>query len=363
MKYKRKKMWKAWIFFLFFFVAFFTVPIVYTKLFVENKENEADKIVSNEEQLKTIGYSLNDISFLLENKETLNYALNNSYDTKLMEYAKHENFNIEKINDYYKYENKNPDAPKEDIIKLVNMDINYEYSEKLMNLINEKYFIKENIKRYMNYNAATLTEVVRNVNCNLDYEFYTSLKATNIEDGKLMLVNKYYYLDKNFEGDNLVNVEPNYGVGMLNKEAYEAFKRMSNDARNEGLYILSRSPYRSYGTQYSIYNNYKNTRGLAWADSWSARPGHSEHQTGYALDVKSYTSDSLDSFGYTKEYAWMQNNAHKYGFILRYPSGKEFITGYNFENWHYRYVGVDAATIIVTENITFEEYYAYYVKK
>lgn len=363
MKRKRKIMWKAWLIFIIFFISFFTVPIAYTKLFVENKVNAASIIVDDEQKLRTIGYSLNDIAYLINKKEILKYALSNSYDSKLMDYAEIENFDIKKLNNYYDYEKKNTNAPKEDIVKLVNMDISYEYSEKLMNLINEKYFIKDNIKRYINYNASTLSEVVRNVNCNLDYNFYTNLRAANLNDGKLMLVNKYYYLDKSFEGDDLVNVESNYGVGMLNKETYEAFKKMSDAARTEGLYILSRSPYRSYATQYSLYNNYKNTKGLEWADRWSARPGHSEHQTGYALDVKTYTSETLDSFGYTREFTWMQNNAHKYGFILRYPSGKEAITGYNYENWHYRYVGVDAATLIVTENITFEEYYAYYVKK
>lgn len=363
MKYKRKKMWKAWIFFIIFFISFFSLPIVYTKLFLDGKSNGATKIIENEEKLRNIGYSINDISFIVEDEMLLNYTLKNDYDAKILEYAKLENFNIEKLNDYYKYENDNKEANKEDIVKIVNLGINYEYSEKLMNLINQKYFIKENINRYMNYNNDSLEIVIRNVNCNLDYNFYTNLKKSNLDDGSLILVNKYYYLEKDYEPSNLVSVDYNYGEGVLTKETYEAFKKLSDAARSEGLYILSRSPYRSYATQYTLYNQYKANKGETWADNWSARAGHSEHQTGLALDVKTYSTANLNDFTYTREYQWMKQNAHHYGFILRYPEGKESITGYNAESWHYRYVGVTAAKVIYDENITFEEYYAYYVKK
>ena len=228
-----------------------------------------------------------------------------------------------------------------------------------MNIVKNEYFIKTNLERYMKYE---LDNVVPRVNSNLDRPYYSEIKQADINKGKLVLVNKYYYLEKDFNGFDLVNVEPNYGVGSLNSETYEAFKKLSDAARNEGLYILSRSPYRSYSTQYNTYNGYLNQNGFEWTEKWSARPGHSEHQTGLALDVRSNNSNSLGDFLYTNEYKWMCNNAHLFGFILRYNENNKDFTGYDFEPWHYRYVGVDVAKIIYDKNISFEEYYAYYIE-
>lgn len=90
--------------------------------------------------------------------------------------------------------------------------------------------------------------------------------------------------------------------------------------------------------------------------------GYSEHQTGLALDVIA-PGGTLNGFKNTQQFVWMRDNAHRFGFILRYGDGMEYITGYKFEPWHYRYVGVDAATFIYENDLTFEEYYAYYVKK
>ena len=106
------------------------------------------------------------------------------------------------------------------------------------------------------------------------------------------------------------------------------------------------------------------SHGFQQAETFSARAGHSEHQTGYAVDVTTpaVAQQNLGAFEYTKEFTWMANNAHKFGFILRFPNGKSNITGYIYEPWHYRYVGVDAAKQIKEENLTLEEYYAYYIK-
>ena len=97
-------------------------------------------------------------------------------------------------------------------------------------------------------------------------------------------------------------------------------------------------------------------------DRFSARAGYSEHQTGLALDVIA-PGGTLNGFKNTQQFVWMRDNAHRFGFILRYGDGMEYITGYKFEPWHYRYVGVEAATFIYENDLTFEEYYAYYVKK
>ena len=116
------------------------------------------------------------------------------------------------------------------------------------------------------------------------------------------------------------------------------------------------SAYRTEDYQRNLYNGKVRTSGKAYADNYSARAGHSEHQTGLAIDIGS----TLTSFEYTAEFKWLQNHAHEYGYILRYPKGKEWITGYAYEPWHYRFVGIDAAKVIYEEGITFEEYHAKY---
>lgn len=136
---------------------------------------------------------------------------------------------------------------------------------------------------------------------------------------------------------------------------------MVDAAKAEGISLRSVSPYRSYSTQQSTYNGWVAKSGKAKADTYSARPGYSEHQTGLAVDINCASQKA--NFQNTKEYAWLIKNCYKYGFILRYPKGKEYITGYVYEPWHYRYIGVEHATKVHNLGITYEEYYAYYIDK
>lgn len=227
------------------------------------------------------------------------------------------------------------------------------------------YFIDENLDRYLNYIKEypdkSVDEVIKSVNSNIDYEFYTNVTNTNLDDGKLVLVNKYTKLDENYK-PNLVNMDSAYSYdGMqMNSEAYEHLKQMINEAKKDNIKLYNISSYRSYYTQSTLYNNYVNSDGKEAADRYSARAGYSEHQTGLATDLN--TASSSAHFENTKEYNWLINNSYKYGFILRYPKDKEYITGYKYEPWHYRYVGIDAANYIHKHDITFEEYYAYFVK-
>ena len=227
------------------------------------------------------------------------------------------------------------------------------------------YYIDENLDRYLSYLNTNpdkdIDEVVRCVNSNIDYEFYTNVTATDMSDGYLVLVNKYTKLDENYT-PNLVTMSSTYSYDNMQMEstAYEYFKQMVDAARNDGIKLYNISSYRSYSTQNYLYNNYVNNSGKTAADTFSARAGYSEHQTGLATDIN--TASSSDHFENTKEYQWLINNSYKYGFILRYPQGKEYITGYKFEPWHYRYVGIDVAKYISEHNITYEEYYAYFVK-
>ena len=207
--------------------------------------------------------------------------------------------------------------------------------------------------------------IIRDVNSNVDNAYYTNTKKTNVSKGRLMLVNKYYYLESDYVPENLVkvdNIYANLNGNMLNSEAYEALKELIIAADKEGYNIRINYSYRDYETQEAIYNDYKNKKDEAYADSISARAGFSEHQTGYAVDLGVQSKYSNGKFEKSKEYEWMLENSYKYGYILRYPKDKVDVTGYNFEAWHYRYVGVEAATYIYENNITFDEYYAYFVE-
>ena len=255
----------------------------------------------------------------------------------------------------------------DDVILLVNNEINYLYSKELIGIVKEKYFIKERIERYIAYQKKntkkSYKEIIQSVNCNNDYSYYTNIKEVDTSKGFSLLVNKYYKLDKDYKSDNLVDIGT-YGTssGMqLDGTAFNAFKKMYSAAATDGAYLIIRSPYRSYNTQLYIYNDYVKRDGKAKADTYSARPGHSEHQTGLAIDIAArYNSDAV--FGTTEEFTWLYNNSYKYGFILRYGKDKTKITGYMYEPWHYRYVGIEIATFIHDNDLTLEEYYAYYVK-
>lgn len=130
---------------------------------------------------------------------------------------------------------------------------------------------------------------------------------------------------------------------------------MQNAAKKDNLNLTIISGFRSYNFQSSLYNNYVSRHGQAMADTFSARAGYSEHQTGLAMDLNQIS----DSFGETKVGKWLDNNAYKYGFILRYPKGKSNETGYKYEPWHFRYVGVSLATKLYNNGnwITIESYY------
>lgn len=171
-----------------------------------------------------------------------------------------------------------------------------------------------------------------------------------------LLVNKDNKLPSNYEPNDLVSINSDYTIGMqfLRKIAKYNFEKMCEDAKKENLHITAVSTYRSYNYQRKLFQKYSQKYGLDYAKMCSAKEGHSEHQTGLAVDIADITGD-YDHFSNTKEYNWMINNAYKYGFILRYPKYKTDITGYKFEPWHYRYVGKKMAKILFLNNKTLDE--------
>lgn len=320
------------------------------------------------EKLIEIGYSEEEISVLKEDLSSTEIEKLYEYDYLpfLIDLVNMENYKSKNMISYINYINEIDDSyDLNSVIYLVNNDINYSYSEKLVSIVQSKYFVMSRLDRYMTYENEDISTIITNVNSNLDYEFYTNIMPTDTTKQTLLITNKYYYLEEDYYYGELVEMDSKYdnkSGSMLNSDAYRAFKELVDDAEKEGYHIRNNSAYRSYDIQEGLYNNYKNTNGIKWADKWSARPGHSEHQTGLALDVGVKNEYSLGKFESSKEFIWMKNNSYKYGFILRYPKGKEYITGYGYEPWHYRYVGIEAATYIYENDITFEEYYAYVVE-
>ena len=190
-----------------------------------------------------------------------------------------------------------------------------------------------------------------------DEEFYTNIKEIKEPNNITVLVNKNNILPKTYIPNDLrlINNRYAYSNKYLREEAAINFENLSADAKVLGYRIIATSAFRDYEYKEKLFNEYTNSKGLEYALLCSAKPGHSEHQTGLAVDVEGSNKD-YDEFEKSIEFNWMKENAHKYGFILRYPKGKEYITGFKYEPWHYRYVGIKHATNIYNQNITLEEY-------
>lgn len=173
----------------------------------------------------------------------------------------------------------------------------------------------------------------------------------------IMIINKSYPLDSTYVPQDPykeITSEYLYGGDYIEKETMTSFLKMQNDAAKLGYNLYISSGYRSYQVQVDLYNNYVARDGKDKADTYSARAGYSEHQSGLCFDLNGTNSNFLE----TETGKWVNENAYKYGFILRFPKNKESYTGYNYEAWHFRYVGVDLATILYNNSdwISLEEY-------
>lgn len=292
---------------------------------------DLDNFIDLVNNLATIGYNASDINAIFANinPSNINIIINNTYDTYLGEYIKLDYFNEENLDRYIKFSNN---------------------QEKL----NYSIFFDNNTT----FNAL---DIVTLVNANLDKEYYSNdLILTDEESNKTdAIVNKYYQLEEDFEPNNLTPIDSKYARNdsqLLQKEATEAFNQMCSDAKLENISLYSGSAYRSYEYQSTLYNNYIKKDGLTAAETYSARPGYSEHQLGLAVDIMNgnWSYVSKDNI----EYSWLIANSYKYGFILRYPENKEYITGYMFEPWHYRYLGKELATKVYNSGLTYDEYVA-----
>ena len=293
-------------------------------------------------------------------------------DKKYKEYKYHQTYEYKLLEHGYKAEevNKILDNFSE---KDYNYFLNNEVNEKYLKLMEEKYFFKKNFYKYIDYmnqnKKLDLSTIVRNINIHLDSKFYEVEFNTDTSKDTSMLVNKYYLLGSDYEPNDLVTISQTYSWGdqgsqKTRKVTYDAFLEMWNSAKEEqGYYLMVSSSYRSYNEQEIVYNNYKDKKGQKYADGIAARPGSSEHQTGLSLDIFSKLNSNKNTFKDTETAKWLKDNAYRFGFILRYPEELVKVTGYNYESWHFRYVGKEIAKYIYENNISFEEYYAYFIEK
>ena len=316
-----------------------------------------------------LNYSKKDYVFELGENKLLNAAFESKF------------YNENNLNSYTKIKYQN----QKNIIKNINILIDRGYSNNDISIIlahgNDddvsEFAKKEKIKyleefyynisyaklkfydRYLEYSRETGEDeetTVLLVNLGMDKAAYT--EPNIVEKFSVdMLINKYNRLSDDFEPDKLVEIDSNYrndNMQMGAKVAVDAFIEMYRAAASEGLGLVINSGYRSYNEQQEICNTYRSLYGDNYVKNYVSFPGFSEHQTGLAFDIGSTSSNV---FAESKEYQWMLKNAHKYGFILRFPKRGENITGFKTEPWHYRYVGKEIANYIYENNITFEEYY------
>lgn len=206
----------------------------------------------------------------------------------------------------------------------------------------------------------------------LKSHFFNEVKVVNgnqiIENPSniMAMVNKEYGLADDYVPKDLVIPQVDFSFGdadipqsYLRKDAAAALEKLFKLAKEDNIELLAVSGYRSYFRQQGIFNVEKENKGEEQALQAVALPGQSEHQTGLAMDVtsRSVNLEITKKFGETKEGKWVSENAHKAGFIIRYPLGKESITGYQYEPWHLRYVGLEQAKVIYENKITLEEYF------
>lgn len=248
----------------------------------------------------------------------------------------------------------------------------------------EEYFNNIDDKKISNFNEAEreqLDELINEYNTlfqqnkyNLAKEKLDEIINYINETWQLANVRKINETYEEKSNENARLREPKYinGILIVNKEfglpdtflpgedseARAAFEKMKADAAEEGIYLNAFSTYRSYWSQNSLYNNYVANYGQDPTDTFSAKPGFSEHQTGLAFDIGG-SDRSLwaeEDFKYSEEAEWLKSNCTRYGFILRYPEGKDWITGYMHESWHFRYIGVEHSKNFENSNLTLEEY-------
>lgn len=242
--------------------------------------------------------------------------------------------------------------------------INTKYNKDVEKMITLSYFDYELYDRYLDAKKddENIERTVLKVDLDLDKENYSDTVEETNPDSLTALVSKHRYISEDYVPSDLVDMSDDYANNyyrqlQLRSEAYEWFKKMVDDAKKEDIKFYAESGHRSFKFQKTLYNNYVNNYGQTKANMYAAKPGFSEHELGTAIDLANiYTIEEDD-----EEYKWIRKNGYKYGYIFRYTEKWQDLTGFAPESWHIRYVGVDVATTMHNENISFEEYWIKYV--
>ena len=315
----------------------------------------------NNSKLSKLGYGQKVIDTINTYPEEYQKLFLGEYNAKLVCLMEIEGFDITKAEEYLKYYGL---IDNYKIVKAVN---NNDDIYRIADVYLDEYFLDQYEYFYLEYlnNYPSVRECVEAVNTKTYLPYYTDVKPSDISKDYLMLINKYYGLSRDFEPSDLVDIESGYGRGQARRAVYEAYKQLQDDANELGYYFTVCSGYRDYDLQEYLYNNYlaQDEGGVASVDTYSARPGHSEHQSGLCLDLYDATY-GMDDFGLSEASKWVNENCYKYGFIIRYTKEKEKVTGYQAEPWQIRYVGSsEIAKDIMDRGITFDEYYACFVEE
>ena len=346
-------------------------------IYLINKDNINTYYLS-----KKTGYKENTINVMKDNDLDIN-ILNKKYSETLENIINTEYFNPKYLSDYINITYHDNDTFLKDINSLltlgysyteinniynklstdsINIIINNTYIKDLNTIINLSYFKEDNLDRYLKYlntSAKDLETSITYVNIGLDNDYYTNVINIDNQDDLAVLVNKYHKLSNDYVPSDLEKINSKYQwlgrSNELRKDAREAFEKMCEAATKDNIYIYAGSGYRSYQTQLYLYNTYVKRDGFKAAETYSARASYSEHQTGLAMDIANKSGFISKN---DKEYDWLVKNSYKYGFILRYPEGKENITGYMYEEWHYRYLGTTLAKEVYDSGLTYDEYLA-----
>lgn len=260
-------------------------------------------------------------------------------------------YNVDEINQIYEY------MSEKNITEILKSP--YTNLSSFFQISNFDFSKIERYKAYQATQGLDMKDTVTRVNINLDEPFYTTINEIEEPEAVTVLVNKSHTLKEDYVPSDLQNI-PSFPNLKLRSVAIDDFEKLIAAAKLDGVYMTPYSTYRSYDYQKGLYEKYLKTDSQETVDTYSARPGHSEHQTGLAIDIKS------NSHWYNltdADYEWMKNNSYKYGFIIRYPKDNSEITGYKEEPWHIRYVGIEVATKVQQLNITYDEYYDLYIEQ
>ena len=311
---KRKKIRKSIKILLIIFIIIFVGVFFYNRKKLSNNKSNPVSIKQNE--YDKLGYSKKEQEYIKKLSLNNQNKIKNIHYINIKNYYNIKNFNVDNYNRYEDYKNRHKDYSYQKIVTMVN--------------------IKNDLTPYTNTNEVKDPNDI------------------------LVLVNKYNYLPLGYKPNNLTYVDGAYGNKVpMQKIIVNDFIELQKKAKEESMNLMPTTAFRDYNFQKNLYTKYSQKNGTKMADTYSARPGFSEHQTGLAIDLK---NTNLKNIRLTEDnYNWLYNNAYKYGFIIRYEKGKENITGYQFENWHIRYVGKKHAKIIYDNNLTLEEYIDLYI--